>query len=88
MNLVLKVYRLNLKFPEGYQNMDGLLFKNLLTMETNNQKSENGRSNGPVNKQDNENKLDQSRKDRNEPDKKPVFIKDMPPIDGAKPGVI
>ncbi len=58
-------------------------------METNNQRSENfNRSNEPVKQQDNKNKFDQEQKDKNASGKKPVYIKDMPPIDGARPGVI
>jgi hypothetical protein len=31
---------------------------------------------------------DQSDQNKNKADKKSVYIKDMPPIDGARPGVI
>lgn len=58
-------------------------------MEKSNQSSGNGnRPNENVKQQQNNSKFNQSDKNKNEPDKKQVYIKDMPPIDGARSGVI
>jgi hypothetical protein len=60
-------------------------------MNTNNEKSGNGnRSNntGTHNQNANTGRTNQMPNDKNASDKKGTYIKDMPPIDGARPGVI
>ena len=58
-------------------------------METNRQNSGNNNrlDNATKQKQD-QNKFDQSQKNKNGPSKKNVYIKDMPPIEGARPGIL
>ncbi|MDB4927072.1 hypothetical protein [Mucilaginibacter sp.] len=54
-------------------------------MKTNNQNSGSGNRQKENRKQS---QVNQPEKDKNASNKKTVYIKDMPPIDGARPGVI
>ncbi|MCC8425531.1 hypothetical protein [Mucilaginibacter sp. UR6-11] len=54
-------------------------------MKPNNRNSGNGNQQKTAVKQQ---QVDQPQKTNNPSGKKPVYIKDMPPIDGARPGVI
>jgi hypothetical protein len=54
-------------------------------MKTNDQNPQsNNQSKGNIKQQ----QVNESRKDKNTSGKKPVYIKDMPPIDGARIGII
>jgi hypothetical protein len=61
-------------------------------MNNNNEKSGNGNrinnNTGTQNENANTGRPNQMPDDKNTSDKKGTYIKDMPPIDGARPGVI
>lgn len=59
---------------------------NIKVMKTNNQNENNGNQQKDTVKQQ---QADQSQnKDRNASEKKAVYIKDLPPIDGVRTGII